>query len=176
MNEFETPFIPVQIRSAAGSIFTVRKLELADFAALVQMYKTFEPKRIAQGLPPPEVRRIAHWLAKLQEKSRALLAVEADRVVAHAILCPISEASAEYTIFVHQDFRRQGVGTAVSRLAIEWAMQSGFAELFISTELSNAAALRLYQKAGFRITNSFDRECELKLVAIPAWQAAKRAA
>ncbi len=176
MNEFEAPFIPVQIRNAAGHIFTIRKLELADFPALVQMYKSFAPKRVAQGLPPRELRQIAHWLAKLQEESRALLATEGDRAVAHAVLCPISEASVEYAIFVHQDFRRQGVGTAVSRLAVEWAKQAGFAELFVSTELANAPARGLYQKIGFRIANSFDRECEMRLVAIPAWQAETRAA
>ncbi len=175
-NEFETPFIPVQIRSKAKRVFTVRKSELGDFAALVQMYKSFEPKGVAQGLPPRELRRIAHWLAALHDKGRALLAVEGERVVAHAILCPISEASVEYTVFVQQEFRRQGVGTALSRLAVEWARQAGFAQLYISTELSNKAALGLYQKAGFRITSSLDNECEMKLLVIPAWQAVTRAA
>ncbi len=175
-SEFETPFIPVQIRSVAGDVFTVRKSELADFGSLVQMYKSFEPKGVAQGLPPRELRRMAHWLARLHDKSRALLAVVEERVVAHAILCPISEASVEYTIFVHQDFRRQGIGTALSRLAVEWARQAGFAELYISTELSNKAALGLYQKAGFRMTSSLDNECEMKLVVVPAWRADDRAA
>ncbi len=175
-NDFETPFIPVQIRSMGGRDFTVRKSELADFGALVQMYKSFEPKGIAQGLPPRELRRIAHWLARLHDKARALMAVEGERVVAHAILCPISEASVEYTVFVQQEFRRQGVGTALSRLAVEWARQAGFAQLYISTELSNKAALGLYQKAGFRITSSLDNECEMKLLVIPAWQAVTRAA
>ncbi len=175
-NEFEAPFIPVQIRGTAARDFTVRQSELADFGALVQMYKSFEPKGVAQGLPPRELRRIAHWLARLHEKSRALLALEGERVVAHAILCPISEAAVEYTIFVHQDFRRQGIGAALSRLAVEWAREAGFAELYISTELSNKAALGLYQKAGFRITSSLDNECEMKLVVVPAWQADNRAA
>ncbi len=175
-NEFETPFAPVQIRSVGGRFFNVRKAKLEDFAALVQMYKSFEPKGVAQGLPPRELRRIAHWLAPLHDKARALLAVEGERVAAHAILCPISEASVEYTIFVHQDFRRQGVATALSRLAIEWAREAGFAQLYISTELSNQAALGLYRKVGFRMTSSLENECEMKLVVIPAWQADTRAA
>ncbi len=175
-NEFETPFTPVQIRGIAAGDFTVRQSDLADFGALVQMYKTFEPKGVAQGLPPRELRRIAHWLARLHEKARALVALEGDRVIAHAILCPISEAAVEYTVFVHQNFRRQGIGTALSRLAVEWAREAGFAELYISTELSNKAALGLYQKAGFRIASSLHNECEMKLVVVPAWRADDRAA
>ena len=136
-DDFETPFIPVQIRSIGGRDFTVRKSELADFGALVQMYKSFEPKGVAQGLPPRELRRIAHWLARLHDKARALMAVEGERVVAHAILCPISEASVEYTIFIHQDFRRQGVGTALSRLAVEWARQAGRGLLCVMDEMRN---------------------------------------
>jgi GNAT superfamily N-acetyltransferase len=127
------------------------------------MYKHFEPKRVAQGLPPPDVPRIAHWLDDLQSKSRALLALDGGKVVAHTILCPISDASGEFTVFVHQTHREDGVGTATGRLTLMWAEQMGFAQVFLSTEVSNVPAMGLFCKLDFRITSSCGDECEMKL-------------
>ncbi len=160
----EAAFAPVEIQTRTGRTLQVREYTLDDFRPLVQMYKAFEPKRIAQGLPPPDVPRIAEWLDRLQQKSRALLAWDGPRVAAHALLCPISEAAVEFTIFVHQDYRCVGLGTALTRLAVAFADRCGFAEVFLTTELSNLAALRVYRHVGFQVANSFGDECEMKLV------------
>lgn len=159
----ETVFKPMEVRTRKGRTLEVREYSFDNFGALVEMHKRFTPKRVAQGLPPPDVPRIAHWLDQLQHKSRSLLAVEGTRVVAHALLCPISDAAVEFTIFVHQDFRGEGLGTALTRLAMDYAARMGFAQVFLTTELSNFPALRLYRKLGFQITSSFGDECEMKL-------------
>jgi len=82
----------------------------------------------------------------------------------------------EFTIFVHQDYRCLGLGTALTRLAVAFSGQCGFAEVYLTTELSNLAALRLYRRVGFVVTSSFGEECEMKLViagsASPRVQAA----
>src|SRR5574337_2019869 len=96
----EIVFQPTEVRTRKGRILRVREYNHENFGALVEMYKGFEPKRVAQGLPPPDVPRIAHWLDRLQQKSRALLAFDGNRIVAHAILCPISQVAAEFKIFV----------------------------------------------------------------------------
>jgi predicted GNAT family acetyltransferase len=103
-------------------------------------------------------------LDRLHQKSRSLIAFDGPRVVAHAILCPISDASVEFTIFVHQDYRCIGLGTALTRLAVAFSDRCGFAEMFLITELSNLAALRVYRRVGFQVTSSFGDECEMKLV------------
>jgi GNAT superfamily N-acetyltransferase len=172
----ETSFLPTSFQTRRGLVLTVRAYRLEDFGALVEMYKGFEPKRVAQGLPPPDVPRIAHWLDRLQEKSRALLAWHEGRIVAHVILCPISDASVEYTIFVHQDFRGQGVGTQLTCLALSFAGVMGFAEVFLTTELSNIPALRLYRKLGFKMMSSDGDECEMKIALVSAANAPPRAA
>lgn len=159
----DAAFRPVQIRTLDGRTLLVRAFDLDDFGALVEMYKGFEPKRVAQGLPPPDVPRIALWLDRLQSKSRALLALDGKRAVGHVILCPISDAAVEYTIFVHQDYRCQGVGTAMTRLALDWVSEMGFAEVFLTTELSNVPALSLYRKFGFQTQSVSGDECEMKI-------------
>jgi ribosomal protein S18 acetylase RimI-like enzyme len=152
--------VPVHTRS--GRRLEVRPFDRDDFGALVQMYKAFEPKRIAQGLPPPDVPRIAHWLDHLAQKSLALLAWDGNKVVAHTILCPMPGNAVEFTIFVHQDYREDGLGTALSRQTLEWATQMGFTRAYLTTEVSNFRALRLFRKLGFQTTSSGGDEVEMK--------------
>jgi ribosomal protein S18 acetylase RimI-like enzyme len=172
----DTPFRPAEVRMSDGRPLLVRAFDSDDFPPLVEMYKGFEPKRVAQGLPPPDVPRIAQWLDRLQSKSCALLVLDGQRVVGHAILCPISDASIEYTVFVHQDYRCQGVGTALTRLALDWASEMGFAEVFLTTELSNVPALSLYREFGFKIQSVFGDECEMKVSVTGRFKSLPRAA
>jgi ribosomal protein S18 acetylase RimI-like enzyme len=159
----EALFKPVLVQTQKGRELEVRPFGREDFGTLVQMYKTFEPKRVAQGIPPPDVPRIAHWLDRLEQKSQALLAWEGGKVVAHTILCPMPGNSVEFTIFVHQDYRQEGLGTAISRLTLGWALHMGFAYAFLTTENSNFRALRLFRKLGFQTTSSYGDEVEMKL-------------
>jgi GNAT superfamily N-acetyltransferase len=163
----EVAFKSVRVQTKKNRELEVRPFGRDDFGALVQMYKSFEPKRVAQGLPPPDVPRIAHWVDRLQEKSDALLAWHEGKVVAHTILCPMKAASVEFTIFVHQDYREEGLGTALSRLTLGWAAQMGFAEVYLTTEISNFRALRLFRKLGFQTTSSYGDEVEMKLLRAP---------
>ena len=123
----EAVFRPLLFQTHKGREVEIGLFVREDFAALVQMYKAFEPKRVAQGLPPPDVPRIAHWLDRLEQKSQALLAWEGNKIVGHTVLCPMKMNSVEFTIFVHQDFREEGLGTCLSRHTLEWARNMGFA-------------------------------------------------
>jgi len=162
-NLSEPRFKPLQLPRPDGRRVLVRECTELDFEALVAMYKSFQPKRVVQSLPPSGVPRIAHWLVQLQLKSRCLLALEGDRVVAHAILHPLSETQADLVVFVHQDYRRRGLGLAVSSLAVELARQAGLSELLLTTEVSNRAAIGLYRKLGFEISRESDGECAMRL-------------
>ena len=159
----EAVFKSVMVHTKKGLELDVRSFGRNDFAALVQMYKAFEPKRVAQGLPPPDVPRIAHWLDQLEQKSHALLAWEGNRVAAHTVLCPMPADAVEFTIFVHQDYREQGVGTVLSRHTLAWAAEIGFSHVYLTTEVSNFRALRLFRRLGFRTTSSYGDEVEMKL-------------
>jgi len=159
----EVVFKSVSLQTRAGRELGVRPFEREDFGALVHMYKSFEPKRVAQGLPPPDVPRIAHWLDRLEQKSQALIAWQGSKVVAHAILCPMPSDSVEFTIFVHQDYRQEGVGTALSRETLGWASRMGFSRAYLTTESSNYRALRLFRKLGFQTTSRYGDELEMNI-------------
>ena len=134
-----------------------------DLETLVEMYSKFEPKRVAQGLPPPDVPRIARWLEQLQTSSHALLALDGKKIVAHTLLCPIRRDEVEFTIFVLQEYRQEGLGTVLSELTLAWALEMGLRKVFLTTELSNYRAMGLFRKLGFRTISREGDECEMRL-------------
>jgi RimJ/RimL family protein N-acetyltransferase len=141
----------------------VRAYSSEDFGTLLEMYASFEPKRVAQGLPPPDVPRITLWLDNLQKKAHALLALDGKKIVAHTLLCPIRRDEVEFTIFVLQDYREEGLGTVLSRLTMSWASEMGFGKVLLTTEFSNYRAIGLFRKLGFSIKSSYGDECEMRL-------------
>jgi RimJ/RimL family protein N-acetyltransferase len=141
----------------------VRAYSSEDFGTLLEMYASFEPKRVAQGLPPPDVPRITLWLDNLQKKSHALLAFDGKKIVAHTLLCPIRQDEVEFTIFVLQDYREEGLGTVLSRLTMAWALDMGLSKVLLTTEFSNYRAIGLFRKLGFSIKSSYGDECEMRL-------------
>jgi diamine N-acetyltransferase len=70
--------------------------------------------------------------------------------------------SVEFTILVHQDYREEGVGTVLSMHTLEWALQMGFARAYLTTELSNFRALRLFRKLGFQTTSGYGDEVGMR--------------
>lgn len=162
-SEAEVVFNPVPVRTRKGRDLHIRLFRNEQFGDLVRMYKDFEPKRVAQGIPPPDVPRIAQWLDRLAQKSQSLLAWDGNRVVAHTILCPMPAEAVEFTIFVHQNYREDGLGTLLSRNTLGYASQMGAARAYLTTETSNFRALRLFRKLGFQTTSSYGDEVEMKL-------------
>ena len=159
----EAGFKPTEVRTRKGRTLRVRVYSSEDFGTLVEMYSNFEPKRVAQGLPPPDVPRIARWLDQLQISSHALLAFDGKKIVAHTLLCPIRKDEVEFTIFVLQDYREEGLGTVLSELSMGWAFEMGLTKVFLTTELSNYRAIGLFRKLGFSITSSYGDECEMRI-------------
>ena len=156
-------FKPTEVRTRKGRALMVRTYSSEDFRPLVEMYASFEPKRVAQGLPPPDVPRITLWLDNLQKKAHALLALDGKKIVAHTLLCPIRQDEVEFTVFVLQDYREEGLGTVLSRLTMAWASEMGFGKVLLTTEFSNYRAIGLFRKLGFSVKSSFGDECEMKL-------------
>ena len=91
----------------------------------------------------------------LEAKSRWVIAMSRGRIFGHAILCPISGIAVEFTIFVHQGFRGEGLGTIMAERALSFAGQLGFKVVYLTTEFSNLAAVRLYPQQQSECFSSF---------------------
>lgn len=140
-------------------------LELSEdhFERLVEMYDHFEPKRAAQGLPPTGVDRIVHWLNHLQKTGHNLVAFCQEKLVGHAMLCAVNPIRAEFAIFIQQDFRNQGIGTKLTEVTLEFAKEKGYKRIWLSVEVNNLAAIRVYKKLGFRTRDLFGPEQEMEV-------------
>jgi RimJ/RimL family protein N-acetyltransferase len=141
---------PGLLTDKLGEPFLVRPYRPDDRAALEEMYRDFEPKRAAQGLPPLTPAGIARWLDRVLASGEHLLVEVEGRLSGHLMLVPIGGETVELANFLHQSIRNRGIGTAINRLGVERAREAGYRRVWLSVEPSNRPALRSYEKAGFR--------------------------
>jgi len=141
--------LPSELVDATGRPFRIRRLEAGDRPGLEAMYADFEPLRIAQGLPPatPETQRA--WLDEVLAEGLHLAVTEGPELVGHGMLMPYGDA-VELANFLHQRVRGRGIGTALNRALVDLARREGYDRVWLSVEPSNRAAIRSYEKAGFR--------------------------
>jgi RimJ/RimL family protein N-acetyltransferase len=149
--------------SRAGLVIEVVEFFDNRFDELVEMYNNFEPKRAAQGLPPIGRERIVAWLRHLQKSGHNLLALSNGTVIGHSMLCPMEPQRAEFAIFLHQDFRNQGIGTGLTEVTLKFARLKGLRNVWLSVEVNNHCAIRVYKKKGFQVSEIFGPEQEMAL-------------
>ncbi|MDD5542790.1 MAG: GNAT family N-acetyltransferase [Acidobacteriia bacterium] len=146
-----------------GSRATVRSYRPSDLKNVLEMYYQFEPKQLAQRLPPRTDEQIQRWIACLTHDGENFVALVGRHVVGHTVLCDLLDGRAELAIFVHQDFRNRGIGTQLLELARRAALAEGYRQIWISVESSNLQAIRVFLKTGFQFTGTFDAESEMIL-------------
>jgi ribosomal protein S18 acetylase RimI-like enzyme len=156
-----------------GRAFLIRSLEDQDGRALREMYESFEPKRVAQGLPPARADQIARWLDGVLAGGSHLVVVDDEgRVAGHGMLLPYAPGAAELANFLHQSVRDRGIGTALNRALLDLARAQDIATVWLSVEPSNRRAIRSYEKVGFRLrpvsTWSPEIEMEIETRAAPS--------
>ena len=73
----------------------------------------------------------------------------------HVMLLPMDDGGLELANFLHQSVRGRGIGTAMNALALRLAREAGASRVWLSVEPGNRAAVRSYEKVGFkRLTGS----------------------
>lgn len=149
-----------------GRPFVVGPYHAGQRRDLESFYEHFEPLRAAQGLPPTGRDRVARWLDSVLPHGIHLIARRDERLIGHALVVPLDQPGvAEYAVFLHQDERGKGAGTELNRAAIEFARAAGLLRLWLSVEPHNRAAVRSYEKVGFRFRPAtvFSSEAEMTL-------------
>lgn len=147
--------------------FVIRPMQADDVVELRRFYREFEPKRRAHGLPPEKPERIEEWLRAILQHGVHLVVIR-ERLIGHAFVTPTDqEGVCEYAVFLHQDFRGQGIGTQLNLSMTEAAREAGVRKLWLTVEPRNKAALRSYLKVGFNYVPqtrfSIEPEMELSL-------------
>jgi RimJ/RimL family protein N-acetyltransferase len=146
---------------------SIRDYRPQDFEALMAMYRTFEPRGAARGLPPLREEKAERWLTHLGARAKNLVAMGSRGTAAgHVVLAEGDNNDAELALFVHQDYRGQGLGTRLAEAAVALARKFGYTRLWLSVAPDNLAAIRVYEKAGFHMIQAKwfpDHEMELWL-------------
>ncbi len=137
-----------------------------DWPRLAEMYNDFDFLLGDRGsdslwLPPGSASGRESWLESLK-KGINLVAVDADRAAGHLVLLP-KGVLAEMAVFVHPDYRRQGVSFALLEAATIIARQRNLASLWVLIGSENYAALQGLHKAGFHTVWEKDGEQQLVL-------------
>lgn len=144
------PTLPLALLDKAGRPFKARLFTSADRYVLEEMYRAFDPKRRAQGLPPGDGESIHRWLDQVLSAGTHVLVEVEGEVLGHLMVIPIDGDTSELANFLHQKIRNRGIGTALNMLALEIARGQGKRRVWLSVEPSNRIAIRSYEKAGFR--------------------------
>jgi RimJ/RimL family protein N-acetyltransferase len=137
-----------------------------DFPCLLEMYLTFSPRPASQGLPPENPEACRNWVKTLFETGTNLLACRGNRVIGHAALVPdIKGGSGEFVIFVDQNDRNLGIGTELTRCAFEQSRRLGIDCVWLTVNVLNSVAIKLYKKFGFQYcdADSYERVMSAKL-------------
>jgi RimJ/RimL family protein N-acetyltransferase len=151
------------IESEEGHLVAIIPYEERYFTSLIHMYDTYNPLGSVQGLPPLDREKRHQWVQDLIGRGANLLALHEDAVIGQASLFSMPANWAEYFIFIHQDFQRQGIGTAITFYIIDWATQENLSTIWVTIERRNYMAIALCRSAGFRRIGSGDSELEMIL-------------
>ena len=151
------------IKSEKGHLIKMIPYEERYFTSLIHMYDTYNPLGSVQGLPPLDKDKRHEWVQDMISNGTNLLALYEDRVIGHASLFSMPVNWAEYFIFIHQDFQRQGIGTAITLYVIDWAQQENLSCIWVIVDRNNYVALSLCRSVGFRRIGSSGSDWEMIL-------------
>lgn len=157
---------PRTLKDKDGREYLVRAYLPEDRDHLQRFYEAFEPKRRAQGLPPHTPDRIATWLSDVLDAGLHFIVYLGDDVVGHALVVETGRPGVgEYAIFLREDIRGRGLGTALNRLIVDESKAARMKGLWLTVEPHNRAAIRSYEKAGFHFVPGtiFSLEAEMVL-------------
>jgi CBS domain-containing protein len=117
---------------------------------LVDMYLAFEPRNSFQGLPPIGDAACVNWVRQMIDTGMNLVALcfEAG-LVGHSALFPVNDHVCEMLVVVSPPFQNIGIGTELTRCAIQLAHELGYETIELSVEASNTRARHVYKKCGF---------------------------
>lgn len=121
--------------------FTFRDMASADLPAVLAIERAaFDSPWTPEG-----------FLACLADGSRCRVAVdETGALAGYCITHQVIDEAEVYTIAVSESHRRQGLGRALLREALEAAKLAAALRVFLEVRVTNTGALALYESEGFK--------------------------
>jgi GNAT superfamily N-acetyltransferase len=150
-------------------VTTIRRASIADGTGLAELRSAWHSERY----PDDEqsyidfVEQFATWWSQVQESHQAVVATDGGQLVGMGFLALVARVPEPgniarrhgdvQSVFVREQFRNAGIGTAIVRSLIGMARESGCDKVTVH---SGTRALPLYEREGF---HHFDRLLVLDL-------------
>ena len=155
---------PCRFMDRKNRLVEVRPYREDDYESVVDMYDRFEPKGIAQGLPPPEREVRLKWIENSMKSGWHMVILVEGTMAGNAVMYPMRDRErAEWGIFIHQDFQEAGIGAILAQLARPWAASLGFRKLWLVVERFKEYSIRVYTRAGFTLKSFDDMEADMEM-------------
>ena len=139
--------------TTAGKDFAVRPAQRRDLHQILDLLEAVaaEGRWIGTEAPIDRDARLSHLSDTIEGDSTAVRYVaDAGGVVVGNLGMELRPYNvAELGMFVHRDWRRRGVGSALMEAGIDWARSAGAHKVALQLWPHNHAALALYRKFGF---------------------------
>jgi len=157
--------LPQAVVTKRGEPILIRTLDEKLRAGLVAMYLAYQPRDSFQGLPPISDAACVRWVQGMMERGVHLVALAfGEGVVGHAALLPIDCRRCEYFTVVAPAYQNVGIGTHLTRLAVQLAYDIGYESIWLAVEPTNVRARHVYKKCGFEYLVADDpHELEMHL-------------
>ncbi|HMK36189.1 MAG TPA: GNAT family N-acetyltransferase [Desulfomonilaceae bacterium] len=142
-----------------GSAFRIGECGEEHTADLQEMYDTFSPKAISQGLPPANDKIRYDWVRRMLDRGINFAAWMESKIVGHsALICDLDKRDGEYIIFVTAAYRNRGLGSELTRMTVDKARNMGLTTLWLTVESYNFRAIHVYRKVGFAFCDEGELE------------------
>jgi CBS domain-containing protein len=133
-----------------GEPILIARLDEKRCRRLIDMYLAFRPRSSFQGLPPLTDSACVKWVEHMIGHGINLVALSFEEgVIGHVALFPINDLKCELLVVVSPPFQSIGIGTELSRCAIQLSCEIGFERIQLSVEATNVRARHVYKKCGF---------------------------
>jgi CBS domain-containing protein len=156
---------PRAVITKRGEAVLIKTLDEKISQGLLDMYLAYKPRNSFQGLPPPSDPGCVKWVEHMIRSGINLVALSfGEGVVGHVALFPINEMKCELLVVVSPRFQNVGIGTQLTRSAVQLAYEVGFERIWLPVEAMNGRARHVYKKCGFEYLPDGDaRELEMAL-------------
>jgi CBS domain-containing protein/RimJ/RimL family protein N-acetyltransferase len=155
--------LPQAFIDKKGEAIVIKTLDERLCQGLIDMYLAYEPRNSFQGLPPVIDEACRKWVQHIIGNGVNLVAVAlGGGVVGHVALFDMDNQRCELLVVVAPQSQNSGIGTQLTRHAVQLAYEIGFDRVWLPVEATNVRARHVYKKCGFEYLRRRDvRELEM---------------
>jgi L-phenylalanine/L-methionine N-acetyltransferase len=147
-----------------GETLHFRPEQAADTEMLWSMFSTLSESTVSNLIPPFTRERVEGWTKNIDySKVLAIVAVTGDgRIVAVGSLQfnpqEVMRHKAELGLTVYDSYQNRGIGTALLSHLLGIAREMGLKKVHLTVRADNKRAIGLYEKYGFKVEGTFQKE------------------